>query len=83
MTIFQLETYLFTPYREVDIKNILEDELSQRSINDKTKDEIIKILDKCRSKSLWDSFFEWIIHITDLQVDLEKIRTYRNFVMQH
>lgn len=28
MTIFQLETYLFTPYREVNINQIIDNELS-------------------------------------------------------
>lgn len=80
MTIFQLETYLFTPYRELDMYTILEDKLNQKNIYNKSKDEIIDILDKCRARSLWDRFFEGKIQIADLQANLKKIRDYRNDV---
>ena len=74
MTIFQLEMYLFTPYREVDIETVIDEKLSQSIINEKTKEEIINILDKCRAKCLWDRFFENKIQIHNLQTNLEEIR---------
>ena len=80
MTIFQLEMYLFTPYREVDIETVIDEKLSQSIINEKTKEEIINILDKCRAKCLWDRFFENKIQIHNLQTNLEEIRFYRNSV---
>lgn len=80
MTISQLEIYLFTPYREVDFDTIIDEELSQYIINQKTKEEIVKILDKCRAKCLWDRFFENRIQIHNLQSNLEEIRLYRNSV---
>ena len=80
MTIFQLEMYLFTPYREVDTETVIDEKLSQSIINKKTKEEIIHILDECRAKCLWDRFFENKIQIHNLQKNLEEIRFYRNCV---
>ncbi|KLU65787.1 hypothetical protein DEAC_c24170 [Desulfosporosinus acididurans] len=80
MTIFQLETYLFAPYREVDSNTVIDNDLSQAEINKKTKEEIIKILDKCRPRCLWERFFEGSIQISNLQTNLEAIRFYRNCV---
>ena len=80
MTIYQLETYLFTPYRELDISTMIDNELSQTKINEKTKEEIVDIINKCRAKCLWDRFFENSIQINNLQSNLETIRYYRNSV---
>lgn len=80
MTISQLEMYLFTPYREVDINTVIDNDLSQSVINAKTKEEIINVLDKCRAKCLWDRFFDNRIQINNLQSKLVEIRLYRNSV---
>lgn len=79
MTISQLEMYLFTPYREVDINKVIDYDLSQSVINTKTKEEIINVLDKCRAKCLWDRFFN-SIQINSWQSNLVEIRLFRNSV---
>lgn len=80
MTIYQLETYLFVPYREIDASNLIDKELSEEVIKDKSRDEIINIINKGRSKSLWDRFFIGIIQIDNFHSKLEDIRNYRNNV---
>lgn len=80
MTIFQLETYLFMPYREIDTDNLIDFELNEEAIKEKSKDEIIKILNKGRAKSLWDKFFLQEINIDNLHSKIEEIRNYRNSV---
>ncbi|WP_160196822.1 Swt1 family HEPN domain-containing protein [Senegalia massiliensis] len=49
-------------------------------MNEKSKDEVLKILEKCRAKNTWDRFFECKIEIDNLQNKLQEVRDYRNYV---
>lgn len=80
MTIFQLETYLFMPYREIDVNDLIDIELSEEAIKEKSRDEIIKIISNGRARSIWDRFFKDKINIDNIRSKLEEIRNYRNSV---
>lgn len=80
MTIFQLETYLFMPYRDIDVNDLIDNKLSEEAIKEKSMDEIIKIISKGRARSIWDRFFKDEINIDDIRSKLEEIRSYRNSV---
>ncbi len=80
MTISQLETYLFEPYRVVEVDSIIDDQLGTLSVSKMTKEQIIEVLDMCRAKSLWERFFEGSVSIDDFRTNLGIIREYRNNV---
>lgn len=80
MTIFQLETYLFMPYREIDVNDLIDIELSEEVIKEKSRDELIKIISKGRARSIWDRFFRDKINIDNICSKLEEVRNYRNSV---
>lgn len=80
MTIYQLEEYLFSPYSEVDVVSLLDTDLSPASLENKNREEIVELLNKCQPKSLWDRFFEGNIKIKDLRFTLKVVRCYRNRV---
>ena len=80
MTISQLETYLFEPYRVVEAESVIDDQLNALSLSKMTKEQIIEALDMCRAKSLWERFFESSVSIDDLQTNFGIIREYRNSV---
>ncbi len=76
----QLEEYLFTPIPEVDFGLLLDRELTVENMVILTKEEIQQLINKCRSRSLWDRFFinkEANIPQIDKSI-LDEIRQERN-----
>ena len=80
MTIYQLENYLFTPYSELDIRKLIDLDLSSERIISMDKDEIVRIIDKGRALSLWNRLFQEVIDIDDVKDKLSEIRIYRNCI---
>ena len=57
LTYEQLKEYLFTPFCGRNISEVLEQELSESSVEELSKEEILDIVNQCRSESLWNRFF--------------------------
>ncbi len=83
LTISQLEKLLFAPWREVDISKLIDEELGIEKISKMEKIEIIEVLSKGRSASLWERCFEDHINIKNLEKNLSILRKYRNSVAHH
>lgn len=81
MTMYDMEMYLFNPYKELDINKMIDTgEINEEFINERSKEEIANIMSKAIPKSLWERFFKEIIEIENIQEQLEEIRKYRNKV---
>ncbi len=79
MTMHDLETYLFKPYSEFDFEQLVKSEQNIDAIfSEKSKEEIVLLLEKCIPKSLWNRFFD--SNIDDIQNELNMIRDFRNKV---
>ena len=52
LTYEQLKEYLFTPFCGRNISEVLEQELSESSVEELSKEEILDIVNQCRSESL-------------------------------
>lgn len=80
MDISDLENFLFKESRDIDPSMLIDSDLSPELIVDMNKDEIIKIIEKGRLKSLWDRFFASIIFIDKPENIIEELRLLRNKV---
>lgn len=80
MDIYDLENFLFEESRDIDPSMLIDSDLTQELIVNMNKDEIIKIIDKGRLKSLWDRFFSSIICIDKPENIIEELRLLRNKV---
>lgn len=80
MTIFQLEDYLFSQNREMEFNKVIDENLNDDKLENMSKEDIICIIKKSRSKSIWEVFFEGKIKMNNLQENLIEIRAYRNKV---
>lgn len=76
MTLYDLETYLFKPYCEFNIQELIESKEKVDEILEMSKEDLAVLLNKYIPKSLWDRFFTK--EIDDIQDDLSNIRKYRN-----
>lgn len=83
LTISQLEKLLFAPYREEDLSKLIDEELTTEKIYKMEKTEIIEVLSKGRSASLWERYFVNSINIINLEDKLSTLRKYRNSVAHH
>lgn len=57
LTYEQLKEYLFQPYCNREFSEVLEQEFALENIEKLSKEDMIRIIDKCRYESLWDRFF--------------------------
>lgn len=80
LTLHQLEQYLFSKRRFIDVEEVIDNDLAIDNIKDKSKEEIIEILNNCRSTSLWEKYINPSIKMDELSNDIESIRKYRNKV---
>ena len=83
LTYEQLKEYLFMPFCGQSLGETLEDELSKDNIEGLSKEELVKVLDKCRSESLWNRFFSEYKQFKDFRNRIEKLQPHRNSVMHH
>ncbi len=78
----QMEDYLFKP-REVNYPVYLEDNLSKNQINLLSKEEIIRIVDGMRPRSLWERCFNDIGDGCMWEKQIKEIHECRNKVAHH
>ena len=78
----EITTYLFSKrYFECSPEYLIEEELSDQSLNNFSKEKIISIISSHRKTTLWDKLFSNINGVSEETID--KIRDYRNDVMHH
>jgi len=80
MDISELEKFLFEESREIDPSILIDSNLTQGSLNNMDKDEIIAVIDKGRLKSLWERFFASKIPIENPKSKISELRILRNKV---
>lgn len=78
----EITSYLFDQrYFDCLPEQLIEEKLSDQSLNNLSKDEIIAIISSHRKTTLWDKLFSNINGISEETIG--KIREYRNDVMHH
>lgn len=78
----EVTTYLFSKrYFECSPDYLIEEKLSDQSLNNLSKEKIISIISSHRKTTLWDKLFTNIKGVSEETID--KIREYRNDVMHH
>lgn len=75
LTYEQLKEYLFTPFCGRNISEVLEQELSESSVEELSKEEILDIVNQCRSESLWNRFFR---SINSLGISKKRLMSYNH-----
>lgn len=78
----QLEGYLFDK-REVDYLNYINNQLYDTNLDKMSKDEICRVIDNMRPKSLWEKHFQDIGDEKKWKEQLESIHNCRNKVAHH
>ncbi len=76
------DTYLFTPYPDVEPTSVIEETIEYSRQNDIEKENIIRILNQGKAKSLWERYFK-STEIENLQDNIHNIRKIRNSVMHN
>ena len=83
LTFEQLKEYLFVPFSNQNLSEVLKGELAKDRIESLSKEEITSIIDKCRSFSLWDKFFGEYKKFQNFKEKIDELQPYRNIVMHH
>ena len=83
LTYEQLKEYLFTPFCGRNISEVLEQELSESSVEELSKEEILDIVNQCRSESLWNRFFSEYKQFRNIKENIDELQPHRNKVMHN
>lgn len=83
LTYEQLKEYLFTPFCGKNISEMLEQELSVAGVEKLSKEEIISLVNQCRSESLWNRFFSEYKQFKNIKEKIDELQPYRNMVMHN
>lgn len=83
LTYEQLKEYLFTPFSNRNFEEVAEQDFSQDIIDSLTKEEIISIVNQCRSESLWNRFFSQYKQFINFKEKIDELQPYRNIVMHN
>lgn len=83
LTYEQLKEYLFTPFCGKNISEMLEQELSMAGVEKLSKEEIISLVNQCRSESLWNRFFSEYKQFKNIKEKIDELQPYRNMVMHN
>ena len=83
LTYEQLKEYLFTPFCGRNISEVLEQELSESSVEELSKEEILDIVNQCRSESLWNRFFSEYKQFRNIKEKIDELQPHRNTVMHN
>ena len=83
LTYEQLKEYLFTPFCGRNISEVLEQELSESSVEELSKEEILDIVNQCRSESLWNRFFSEYKQFKNFKEKIDELQLHRNTVMHN
>lgn len=83
LTYEQLKEYLFTPFCGRNISEVLDQDLSESRVEELSKEEIIGIVNECRSESLWNRFFSEYKQFKNIKENIDELQPYRNTVMHN
>lgn len=81
MTYNDLTSYLFTKVPSKELESMLNDEFSQDSISNSSKDDLARAIELLRPYSLWDRLFANNTELGGLQEEIHSIQDIRNKVM--
>ena len=79
----QLKSYLFKEVQLISVKDLLDNELSPKTICNLSKEEIISHINSLRPITLWEHFFGNYRELSSVKEDIEYLQEYRNKVMHH
>lgn len=79
----QLKEYLFMPFSNRNFTEVIEQDLVLEKIEEFEKEDLINVINQCRSESLWNRFFSEYKQFEDFKEKIEKLQPYRNAVMHH
>ncbi len=83
LTYEELKEYLFTPYSNRNFEEVIEHDLSRENIDNLSKEDLVDVINKCRSESLWNRFFSKYKQFENFKEKIEELQPYRNSVMHH
>ena len=83
LTYEQLKEYLFTPFSNRNFAEVIEQDLALEKIEQLEKEYLVKVINQCRSESLWNRFFAEYKQFDDFKEKIEQLQPYRNAVMHH
>ena len=83
LTYEQLKEYLFTSFCRRNISEVIEQEFSETNIEKLTREEMINIVNQCRSESLWNRFFSEYKQFKNFKEKNDELQLHRNTVMHN
>lgn len=84
LTYEELKNYLFIPYADWNIEEVLDNQLSRANVEEMDKDALVDALNKCRvERCLWDRFFSQYKEFDDFKARIDELQKPRNSVMHH
>jgi hypothetical protein len=83
LTYEQLKEYLFMPFSNRNFAEVIEQDLALEKIEELEKEDLVNVINQCRSESLWNRFFAEYKQFEDFKEKIEKLQPYRNAVMHH
>lgn len=83
LTYEQLKEYLFVPFSSQNLSEVLDNELAKEHMESLSKEDMVNIIDRCRSVSLWDRFFGNYKKFQNFKEKIDELQPYRNTVMHH
>jgi hypothetical protein len=83
LTYEQLKEYLFTSFCRRNISEVIEQEFSETNIEKLTREEMINIVNQCRSESLWNRFFSEYKQFKNFKEKIDELQLHRNTVMHN
>lgn len=83
LTYEQLKEYLFTSFCRRNISEVIEQEFSETNIEKLTREEMINIVNQCRSESLWNRFFSEYKQFKNFKEKIDELQLHRNIVMHN
>ena len=78
-----MKEYLFTPFSNRNFAEVIEQDLALEKIEQLEKEYLVKVINQCRSESLWNRFFAEYKQFDDFKEKIEQLQPYRNAVMHH
>ncbi len=83
LTYEQLKQLLFDPFTLYNFSDLLESELSEENLKSLEKEDIVKIINNCRKRSMWERFFAYNKNLITMPDDINYLQKYRNRVMHN
>ena len=74
LTYEQLKEYLFMPFSNRNFAEVIEQDLALEKIEEFEKEDLINVINQCRSESLWNRFFAEYKQFEDFKEKIENCR---------